>query len=182
MYSLWQGLISKIYKHLIQLNNRKTNNQIEKWAEDLNTHFFTEEIQKANRHMIRCTTLIIIVSGGLDAKLSPTLCDPMDYSPPGSSVHGISQERTLERVAISFSKKSSQPRGQNKVSCIAGGFFTDWPTKESLIIRELQIKTTVRYYVTLVRMAIIKKSTNHKCWRGCWRKGNRSSVGGSVGW
>ena len=53
-----------------------------------------------------------------------TLCDPMDCSPPGSSVHGILQARVLEWVAIPFSKGSSQPSNQTQVSCIAGGFFT----------------------------------------------------------
>ena len=61
------------------------------------------------------------------AQSCPALCDPMDSSPPGSSVHGISQARILEWVAISFSRGSSQPRGRTWVSCIAGGFFTTEP-------------------------------------------------------
>ena len=56
----------------------------------------------------------------------PTLCDPMDYSPPVSSIHGILQARILEWVAISFSKGSSWSRDWTWVSCIAGRFFTHW--------------------------------------------------------
>ena len=62
----------------------------------------------------------------------PTLCDPVDCSPPGSSVHGILQARVLEWVAISFSRGSSRPRDQTQVSRIAGRRFNLWATKEAL--------------------------------------------------
>ena len=66
----------------------------------------------------------------LVAKSCPTLCDPKGCSPPGSTVHGISQVRLLECVAIPFSRGSSQPRAWTWVSCTACRFFTVWATRK----------------------------------------------------
>ena len=60
-----------------------------------------------------------------------TLCNPMDCSPPGSSVYGILQARILEWVAMPSSRASSQPRDQPPVSCIAGRFLTVLATWEA---------------------------------------------------
>ena len=66
-------------------------------------------------------------------QLYPTLCDPMDCSPPGSSVHEILQAKTLGWIAIPFSRGSSQPRDRTRVycaSCIAGRFLTTEPPRK----------------------------------------------------
>ena len=61
------------------------------------------------------------------AQSCPSVCNPMDYT-----VHGILQARILEWVVFPFSRGSSWPRNQTAVSCIAGGFFTNWAIKEDL--------------------------------------------------
>ena len=64
------------------------------------------------------------------AQPCPTLCDPVDCSPPGSSIHGILQARVLERVAISFSRGSSPPRDRTRVSHVTGRPLNFWATRE----------------------------------------------------
>ena len=79
----------------------------------------------------------VIIKWSEVAQLCPTLCDPMDYSLPGSSVRGILQARILEWVATSFSRGSSRSRDQTRVSCIAGRHFNLWATREALIIKSV---------------------------------------------
>ena len=69
--------------------------------------------------------------GILGTQSLSTLCSPMDYSPPGSSIHRVLQARVLEWVAMPFSRGSSSPRDWTWVSCIAGSFFTMWATREA---------------------------------------------------
>ena len=68
------------------------------------------------------------------AQSCPTLCDPMDCSLPGSSIRGILQARVLEWVAVSFSRRSFQPRDRTRVSRIAGRRFNLWATREGVLI------------------------------------------------
>ena len=68
-----------------------------------------------------------LMGGCLVAKSCPTLCDPTDYSPPGSSVHGISQARILEWVAISSSRDLPDPGIEPRSLALAGRLFTTEP-------------------------------------------------------
>ena len=77
--------------------------------------------RKVSSHFIWCAAYIPEMKV---AQLCPTLCDTMDCSLPGSSVHGILQARKLECVTFPFSRRSSQLRDQTQVSHIAGRFIT----------------------------------------------------------
>ena len=81
------------------------------------------------------------------AQLCLTLCDPLDCSPPGSSVHGILQARILEWVATSSSRGSSQPRDQTHVSCVAcigRWILYHWATWEDCIYIWLTYSTQIQ--------------------------------------
>ena len=84
-----------------------------------------------NQKRFVCTVFNITLVLVLVTQSCPTLCDPMDCSPPGSSVHEIFQATILEWVSISSSRGSSQPRDWTWVSCTAGRFCTDWATREA---------------------------------------------------
>ena len=94
--------------------------------------FFGKDIVKnALQVSSREKLCIIIKSESEVAQSCPTLCDPMDYSLPGSSIHEISQARILEQIVISFSSGSSWPRDRTGVSHIEGRLFTVWTSREA---------------------------------------------------
>ena len=79
--------------------------------------------QSISYHVVESVKVKVLV-----AQFRLTLCDPMNCSPPGSSVHGILQAGILERVAVPFSRGSSPPRKWTWVSCSASRFFIIWAT------------------------------------------------------
>ena len=92
------------------------------------------------------------------AQLYVTLCDSMDCSPPGSSVNEIFQARTLEWVAISYSRGSSRRRDLTQVSCIAGIFFTNWATGEALESQHAQ-------WLSVMQLVDATPLSSQKLWK-----------------
>ena len=108
---------------------------------ELSLIYYTYNQQDANYHYLMIAVYVLLKCylwmdykylGSLvsvSSSVVPDSCNPMDCSPPGSSVHDPG--RILEWVAICFSRGSSQPRDWTRVSCTAGRFFTDWNTREA---------------------------------------------------
>ena len=97
-------------------------------------------------------------SVSVSCSVVPTVCDPLDCSPRGSSVHGIFHERILEWVAISSSRGSSRPRDRTQVSCTAGRFFTGWATVlQALCLREQM------FYIYIYRERERLSMHTHNC-------------------
>ena len=91
-------------------------------------------------HLVKKMKLLVIQSG-------LTLCEAMDCSLPGSSVHWIHQARILDYVAILFSRGSSWPRDREWVSCIAGRFFTTWATREAHLSINFHLKISTFKFI-----------------------------------
>ena len=93
-------------------------------------------VQNIHNNYYLFSTSYVLDKCVLVAQLWPTLCNPMDCSPSGSSVHGILQARILEWVAIPFSRQSPWLRAQTLVSCIVVRFFNVWTTREAPYVRQ----------------------------------------------
>ena len=91
-----------------------------------------------------------------------TLCNPMDCSPPGSSVHGISQAKVLECVAISFFRKPSTPRNQTCVPCVGRQILYHWATKEAQLYLWTSVNCWIRYLIQLYLFRVTEKSDLHQ--------------------
>ena len=100
------------------------------WKADSFTVWVTKEVHIQNNAMYNSKHSVCVHVYVLVTQLCQTLCHPTDYSPPGSSVHGLSQARILEWVAIPSSRGYSQTRDQTLASCTAGRFSTVWATRE----------------------------------------------------
>ena len=109
-------------KFLFKYKDNRHNNLISQVPKKDSKHQNSPVQKMAGKAVIKVKALV--------AKSFPTLCDPMDRSPPGSSVHEISQAWILEQVAMPSSGRCSQPRDQTQVFCIAGRFFTVWATRD----------------------------------------------------
>ena len=131
-------------------------------------------------HLCVCVYLCLCVHTYSFAQWCPTLCTSTNHSPPCSSVHGTSQARILEWVAISYFNGSSRPRDWTCVSCIASRFVTTEPVGESAVhlklsqycssaitqykIRSLEkIKDQVGLRSLAYRLAHNRYSTKHNC-------------------
>ena len=103
-------------------------------------HFQVGSLPLVHVHQHSWMSKSIFFPEVLVTQLCLILHDPLDYRPPGSSVHGILQARTLEWVAMPFSRGSSQLRDGICVSCVAGRFFTIWATREAHFFLEIHHK------------------------------------------
>ena len=93
-------------------------------------------VQNIHNNYYLFSTSYVLDKCVLVAQSWPTLCNPVDCSPSGSSVHGILQARILEWVAIPFSRQSPWLRAQTLVSCIMVRFFNVWTTREAPYVRQ----------------------------------------------
>ena len=122
-------------------------------------------ISASNFHAKALVCVCVCMCVCVVSQLCPTLHNPMDYtcSPLGSSVHEILQARILEWVVIPFSRGSFWLRDGTQVSCIAGGFFTVWATREALQNSYNKAKIT---QLLLNRLFVFQKSYKIEVYQG----------------